>query len=139
MAILTDIFVAPPKEAQEYEGLAQAGRFDVFEGAQFKGLTTLEFCMLWAMLQRAEFDFDRHALESLAPEGETWLFRFPPEFVEQLAALTPAAVKRFAKSWAEIDELQWDPTETEEVLVEMVRLAKLAIASKQGMFFWGSL
>jgi hypothetical protein len=99
----------------------------------------LEFGTLWAIINDEEFDFDKHALESLAPEENIWLFRFPPVFVQMLAALTPAAVKEVSAAWADTEELQWDPPEAEEVVVELVRLAKLASSPSKGLFLWGSI
>src|SRR5262249_44276733 len=110
-----------------------------FELVQFKGLTNLEFGTLWAIINGEEFDFNKHALESLAPQGNTWLFRFPPAFVQKLAALTPAAINAVSAAWADTEELQWEPSETKEVIVELVRLAKLAASPTKGLFFWGSL
>ena len=137
MAILTDIFVSSPADAQRYEALEPKRSGGPFELVQFKGLTSLEFGTLWAIINDEEFDFDKHALESLAPEENTWLFRFPPVFVQKLAALTPAAVKEVAAAWADTEELQWDPSEAEEVIVELVRLAKLASSPSKGLYLWG--
>src|SRR6516164_11483850 len=94
MAILTDIFVSSPADAQRYEALEPKRSGGPFELVQFKGLTSLEFGTLWAILNNEEFDFDKHALESLAPEGETWLFRFPAAYVQKLATLGPAQAKK---------------------------------------------
>ena len=140
MAILTNIFVAVPADAPKYESLVEAGQLgNMFEVVHFKGLTNLEFGTLWAIIEGEDFDFDKHALESLAAQEETWLFRFPERYVKALAALTPSTAKDAAESWAETEELQWEPSEAQEVLDELVRLAKLASSSSKGLFFWGSL
>jgi hypothetical protein len=139
MAILTDIFVSSPADAQRYESLEPKRSGGPFELVQFKGLTNLEFGTLWAIINGEDFDFDGHALESLAPQGETWLFRFPAPFVQKLATLTPARIDEVSAAWADTEELQWDPSEAKEVIVELARLSKLASAPSKGMFFWGSL
>jgi hypothetical protein len=140
MAILTDIFVSSPADAPKYESLLRAGRLgNLFELAQFKGLTNLEFGTLWAIIEGKAFDFDRHALESLAPQKATWLFRFPERFVKALVVVTPATIAEVAESWADTEELQWEPSEAQEILTELVRLAKLAGSSSKGLYFWGSL
>jgi hypothetical protein len=140
MAILTDIFVASVSDAPKYESLEAAGPpGSLFEVTQFNGLTNLEFGTLWAIMNGENFDFDKHALESLAPEGETWLFRFPAAYVQKLAALSPAQAKKTAATWAATDELQWEPAEAEEVLSELIRLAKLAGLPSKGLFLWGSV
>jgi hypothetical protein len=139
MAILTDIFVSSPADAQRYQSLQPSASGGPFELVHFNGLTNLEFGTLWAIINAEEFDFDRHALESLAPQGETWLFRFPTAFVQKLVALTPATIGELSAKWADTEELQWEPSEAKEVLVELVRLAKLASPPSKGLFFWGSL
>lgn len=139
MAILTDIFVSTPADAQRFQSLQPKRSGGPFELVQFKGLTNLEFGTLWAIINGEEFDFDKHALESLAPQENTWLFRFPPAYVQKLTALTPAAIEEVAATWADTEELQWDLSEAQEVVVEMVRLAKLASLPSKGLFFWGSL
>jgi len=139
MSILTEIFVSSPADAQRYESLQPKRSGGPFELVQFKGLTNLEFGTLWAIITGEEFDFDQHALESIAPPKETWLLRFPTSFVQELAALTTARIEEVAAAWADTEELQWDPSEAQEVIVELVRLAKLAISPSKGLFFWGSL
>ena len=140
MAILTDVFVSLVSDAPKYESLQASGQPGTqFEVAQFNGLTNLEFGTLWAILNNEEFDFDKHALESLAPEGETWLFRFPAAYVQKLATLGPAQAKKTAATWASTDELQWEPAEAEEVVGELIRLAKLAGLPSKGLYFWGSV
>jgi hypothetical protein len=140
MAILTDIFVASPTDAPKHEALQAAGRLgNLFEVVMFKGLTDLEFGTLWAIINGAEFDHDKHAFEVLTSPGETWLGRFPTPFVQKLAALNPAQIKKIAAPWAATEELQWAPAEAEEVLVELARLAKLAGSTSKGLFCWGSV
>lgn len=139
MGILTDIFVSTPTYAERYEALEQKQSGELFELVQFKGLTDLEFGTLWAIINGENFDFDKHALESLAPQGETWLFQFPAPFVQKLVGLTAAKLDDVSAAWAGTDELQWDPLEAKEVIVELIRLSKLASAQSKGMYFWGSL
>jgi hypothetical protein len=139
MAILTDIFVSTLADAQRYESLQPKHTGGPFELVRFNGLTNLEFGMLWAIMNGEVFDFDKHALDSLAPQEETWLFRFPQGYVQKLAALTPASVHEVSAAWADTEELQWEPDEAKEVVIELVRLAKLASSPSKGLFFWGSL
>lgn len=139
MAILTDLFVSTQADAQRYESLRVKRSGGPIEFVQFKGLTNLEFGTLWAIINGEAFDFDTHGLESLTPQEETWLFRFPTTFVQKLATLTPARIDEVATAWADTEELQWDPSEAREVIVDLVRLSKLASVPSKGMFFWGSL
>jgi hypothetical protein len=140
MGLLTDIFVATSEDALKYESLAAGelppGRFEV---VNFKGLTNLEFGTLWAILSGESFDLDRHALDALTPAGESWLFGFPSALVELLAGLGASDTTSAAAAWAATEELQWDPSETEEVLVELMRLARRSRSASKGLYFWGSL
>jgi hypothetical protein len=113
---------ADPKDATTYASAPQVRHFDK---AEFKGLLDLNFSILWAQLQKEEWDLDRHALEEvwMKENGEEWLFRFPVALVERLAQLESPAVADAAANWARTEELQWPPSEIEPVLLELIRLA----------------
>lgn len=141
MGLLADLFVAEPEDALTYEALSGKGKLpaDRFERAEFKGLTNLEFTTLWALMQNEEWDLDKHDLEAIGEPGETWLFRFPDTFVEALASLDSASISRVVPLWANTEELQWEPSEAQEVIEELVRLARLARTTSKRLFLWGSL
>ena len=81
MAILSDFFVSTESDAAKYEALRSGGcLLNDYEVIEFKGLTNLELGTLWAIIEGQEFHFEKHALESLGPQGHSWLFRFPSTF-----------------------------------------------------------
>src|SRR5262245_25222867 len=135
MGILADLVVANPSDALKYNGQ----RGPLFEVAEYKGLTNLEFGTLWAIIQNVEYDHEKHSLKSLIPESETWLFSFPEQYLSTLAKLTPDEMTRTAKAWSQTEELMWKPSEAYEIIHDAVRLAKLAISQGKGLFLWGSL
>lgn len=139
MAILADLFVSTLPDASSYPPTGGGNSHARFQSVEFKGLTNLEFGTLWAIVDGEEFDFDKHALLSLSPEGETWLFQFPVAYVQKLASLTPTRIDEASAEWAGTEELQWNPSEAKEVIVELTRLAKLSSSSSKGLILWGSL
>lgn len=141
MSILTDLFVADAENAQLYESIQSQDQFpiDRFERAQFKSLTDLEFTTLWALIQNEEWDIDQHSLEVIGEPDDTWLFKFPPSFVEALSSLDQAGISRVSPLWASTEEMEWEPSEAQEVIEELVRLAKLTKYSSKGLYLWGSL
>ncbi|TMG73160.1 MAG: hypothetical protein E6H80_10360 [Betaproteobacteria bacterium] len=143
MGILSDLFVAEPRDAPSYESLQSSGKLPAgrFERVQFKGLTDLNFGILWAFLEGQEWDIKTHVLEEVAmgKGGETWLFQFPRPLVAKLGVLDRSGVVRAAEFWAQTEELMCDPSEIEPVVAELVRLAQIAASSTKGLFLWGSL
>ena len=78
MAILADIFVSSPTDAPNYESLQSTGQLGrALEVVQFKGLTNLEFGILWAIIEGKEFDFGRHALDRWLRKAKRGFFDFP--------------------------------------------------------------
>jgi len=141
MSILSDLFVTDADDAQLYEKLQSQDQFpiDRFERAQFKGLTDLEFTTLWALVQNEEWDIDQHSLEVIGVPGDTWLFKFPSLFVDSLSSLDQAGISRVSPLWAATEEMEWEPSEAQEVIEELVRLAKFAKSNSKGLYLWGSV
>jgi hypothetical protein len=139
MSLLTDLFVAEPSAALSYEERLKRKDLSAYDRAEFKGLTGLEFSTLRAFISNEEWDLDKHDLEEVTPSGETWLFRFPERFVDQLSELGSADIPDLSKQWAATEELQWEPAEAEEVIVALVRLARKAKLEAKGLYLWGSL
>ena len=44
-----------------------------------------------------------------------------------------------AEAWGKTDELKWMNDGLDEVIANLVRLARLAEREEKGMFLWGSL
>jgi hypothetical protein len=135
MGILADLVVAKPSDTLKYDGQ----RGPLFEVAEYKGLTNLEFETLWAITQNVEYNPETHSLESLIPESETWLFSFPEPYLSLLAKLTPDEMNQAAKAWSKTEELMCEPSEALAIIRDAVRLANLATSQAKGLFLWGSL
>jgi hypothetical protein len=143
MGILCELFVADPADAPLYEDEADDVESAAeFERVQLSGLTQLEFETMWAITEGRPWDAATHALEVVGePErdAESWLFRFPPAFVTRLANLSAPEVASITVQWARTEEINCAPQEVEHVVRSLVDLAGLAVASKRGLYLWGSL
>jgi hypothetical protein len=110
VGILADLFVATRDDALRYEEAQDSPEFEPerYEIAQYGGVTSLEFGTLWAILEGAPWNVERHMLTNLAhgEGGETWLDEFPAEYVALLAASDEASLVSAADAWGNIDELQ---------------------------------
>jgi hypothetical protein len=140
MGILADLFAATDANARKYEErLLSRNLGDEYDRAEFKGLTDLNFGMLWALIDGVEFDFDKYSLEEVIPPEESWLFRFPPVLVQKLEGLTESDVDKFAESWARTEELACQPSDVRPIIEQLVRLAGISKRRSLGLFLWGSL
>ncbi len=74
--------------------------------------------MLWAILRKEEWEPRRHSLEHVSHKenGESWLYRFPDNFVYLLAALNAKAVRQVAAAWANSEEMHTNSEELEPIL-----------------------
>jgi hypothetical protein len=112
---------------------------DAYVRVEWKSLTSLEFEILWALLEAKELDPERHRLETVRSDESSWLFRFPQEYVDRLVSLSPEAVLIVGDAWARTEELQWPPEDAQHVLVELTRLARTSRETSRGLYLWGSL
>lgn len=144
MGILADIFVTSPEHALKYEEFVREGNVlppKLYERVEYTNFTDLEFGTLWAILKNEDWDVKHHMLEHIAfGEGnETWLFRFPDELVEILAAMDQSTLSRAAVAWRKTEELSYGDEDLTPVIADLKRLAMLAKSTGKGMYLWGSL
>jgi len=147
MGILADLFVASPPEAAAYEEMLlgnQAVAEERYDPTHFRGLTDLNFSILWALVLKEKWDLEKHSLVTIRLEepGETWLFQFPPPFCEILAALSDEELRRVSEAWAATEELsldRWTIDDTIPVLEQLRELSKHALNSGESLYLWGSL
>ena len=69
MGLLCDLFVNSHEEALAYEStvsLDRNSRIKRFDPVEFKGLTSLEFGTLWAILESEEWNPEKHMLIDVA-------------------------------------------------------------------------
>ena len=131
MGILADLFVATPPEAAVYEETLLrdlAAAEEQYDPAHFRGLTDLNFSILWALIAEEQWDLTKHALTTIKLEepGETWLFQFPQPFCERLAALSDEDVRSVSQAWAATEELTLDRWTVDDVLPVVERLRELS-------------
>ena len=102
MSILAEVFVSTKSDALRYEVETKSGHepaAERFEVVRYSRLTSLEFGTLWAILESAEWDVNRHMLKSLAHSDETWLEEFPDSYVSLLASAEEDHLLSASKAW----------------------------------------
>jgi len=144
MGLLCDLFVADRNAALSYADMAREGVPERSEGLsvrEFKGLTSLEFGTLWAILEKQEWNVDRHMLVDVAfgEEHESWLHQFQDEYAGLLAGLDADAMQAAAQEWARSEELDCDAEAVLPVVQALVELSREALAQDKGLYMWGSL
>lgn len=144
MGLLCDLFVNTHDEALAYESTTtqdRDARLKRFSPVEFKGLTSLEFGTLWAILANEEWDVEKHMLIDVAfGEGnESWLHQFQDEYVRLLSKLDGNAVSSAAEAWSKTEELACSGDDVRPVVEALVHLSKEAIATNKGLYMWGSL
>jgi hypothetical protein len=144
MSILADFFVATSDDAHKYATPASfrdGALIAKVAPAAYKGFTTVEIGMLWAILAREEWNVPRHDLvdESLEGEEESWLFRFPQPLVQLLGTATENELSLANEQWARTEELKCSPSDLLPVTLDLQRLARKSAATGNPMYLWGSL
>lgn len=146
MGLLADFIVASLDDAQEYASAATSGgNIAHLEQrilrSEWKNYTDLSLGALWAILRGETFTVERHHLEiiSIAPNHESWLFRFPNDFVDRLASLEETEVSRLATMWTESEEVPGADADNKPALLELQRLAHTAKSQNRCLLLWGSL
>lgn len=140
MGILADIFVATEDEALAYESAIGTEDIEKYERAEFKGLTDLEFGILWAILEKEEWDAEKHMLEEIDFNDEAMLVQFSDELIALINAIDKQRFEIVLDEWLAGEELSgWQREDIRVVLNDLIRLAKSAESSKRGLYLWGSL
>ncbi len=142
MAVIADIFVAEPADAMGYvrADLAQdRAATAAFTPKSFKGLTDLDFSILWAILEATDYDIDLHEMDSVPlaglPDG-SMMYRFPDRYVALLAAMDAKTQTRAAAEWADTEELDCHPSDLHPVLRDLQQLAASARQKNHCLFFY---
>jgi hypothetical protein len=145
MGLLTDFVAATREDALQYEAFVRAGNSaspDRFERCEYKNFTPLALELLWAVLRGDKEAKKLRRLEHIyhTGDGETWLERFPDDFVRLLSALDENAVTSVALVWADGNvEVPGNAAELEPVLRDLRRLAVQGRESGRSLYLWGSL
>jgi hypothetical protein len=133
MGTVAEVFVATDEEAR---GCESAGRF---QALQLRGLTSLEFEILWAILDGWEWGPDSPNLHAVRSGGERWTFKFPAPFVSRLRELDALDMAAAAERWAATDELGCIADDVEPVIAALVALAHSFDDDERGLFLLGEL
>ncbi len=150
MSIIADIFVASASEALGYAqaDLAQdRATTAAWPHKSFKGLTDLEFSLLWAILDGVDPDspeyedgaYDLEHVPTPGLEEDTQLCRLPPAFATYLVAMDTAAQGNAAAIWAETEELDCQPADLLPVIRDLQALAQTAQNAGKDLYFWSIL
>ncbi|QEI06333.1 hypothetical protein FXN63_11190 [Pigmentiphaga aceris] len=144
MGLLCDLFTADHDAALAYAHKAAQGADNRSEGVsvrEFKGLTSLEFGTLWAILEKQEWDVDRHMLIDVAfgEDNESWLHQFQNEYLRLLAALDAEGMQAAAQEWGASEELNCEAEAILPVVRALVELSGEALTQGKGLYMWGSL
>ncbi|NHQ91521.1 hypothetical protein [Janthinobacterium lividum] len=146
MGLIADFFIAAPAEAIRYANRIE----DPDEGeeialllnpVQFNGITDLEIGTLWAILERREWDIEKHMPEDMyvGEDGESWLHRFPDELTSLLANSGADALESGSEEWAETEEIDCNAADLLPLLKDLQSLARQAAATGKSIYIWGCL
>jgi len=144
VGLISDFVVASPEDVLQYGSLLRSGKAfpaNRFQRAEYKNLTPLALGMLWAILRHEKWDVSHHQPEHVfhTEDGESWLERFPGEFVCRISVLGETTASQAAEAWARSDEVRSSSDELKPVLRDLKRLATQARKSGQSLYLWGSL
>jgi hypothetical protein len=142
VGILTDFFVAAPEHVTE-------DRFDqgptgTFPTVQAKRLDPLCLAELLEVIRGVSASdpvplLDEFPLVFTCPGEESWVVACPLELRDALAAADEQALVRYARQWAEYEELVIDrhnASELAAVLHDVADIARLAQARNQLLYLW---
>jgi len=147
VGVLTDYFIARDDTDAARAHKSTAGPKGLgFETAQWKSVDPV---VTLAMLDQVVTG--RDALEwirSGAPDSrvagseteEHWVFRVYDHHRAVLESIRDDQIKDVARRWGATEELAgWEPQDVEEILRDLVRLARSARETGQGLYCWVSL
>jgi hypothetical protein len=136
MGVLADLYLSrDDQEAIRYD--TEPGTFKDRE--QYGNFTELELSTLWAKMKGIEWDVDSlddfHTV-LVKDGGERTIKRLPTSMTDELARLTPEQISSAATKWAATDEMSCEPSQVQPIIEGLVRLAKIASAKDQKLYFW---
>ncbi|GKS73317.1 hypothetical protein AVME950_00495 [Acidovorax sp. SUPP950] len=166
--MLGDIFVSSRGDAFRYKRLLGTKSIAPprFELLEWKGITDVDFSVLWATLLNEPFDPKRHQLidlvfhshettvlgklrmkaavlgamarELMGGESEpTFLYAFPPKLVEALTHLSANEVPRVVETWLHVLEKPDDRgPEFIDGLSQILNLATIANSRSRTIYLW---
>jgi hypothetical protein len=136
MSVLTDLYLAEPKHAKDYDVGQKCPEVD---RAQYKGITTLELSTLWAIIQKKEWDvamMDEFPQIMIVDGGQRLIFEIPHSAMECFALLPDSGIGGAADAWSKTDELGCEADDIRPVIEEIVRLSKSGRETKRSLYLW---
>ena len=140
MGILADVFVSTPEDAANYEqSMLARTRDEHFTYVEYKGVTSLEFGQLIAILEGVPFDQKTHEFSLIWETEGALIEQFSSDAVSLLSSLTAESLISAAERWCEIEELRCSSEALEPILADLQRLARLARETDKGMYIYNSV
>jgi hypothetical protein len=142
VGLLSDFLVA---DAQDIPAILQSVNPSAkWESAQFKGLTPVNLCQLWAILKHAPYqDSDVEKFKDFSSNDQgPWALVVPAQLTSSIAALGEADVPRVGKLWSQTEELtadHWQPADVTALLEAIRKLSTSAVHRKKSLILWVSL
>jgi hypothetical protein len=130
----TDWFLADESDAEAVASITttEESSFEDWPHLSLKGIAEMDLSALWGILRGEPDSLDSATGDLLFQEGdEVFVCRVEPGFVAALAAVKPAAIKRWAAEWNKTEGLaDWGAAEVVGALRELVKFA--ARAKREG-------
>jgi hypothetical protein len=130
MSFYTDWFLADDGDAKAVAAIAttEEHTFEDWPHLSLKGIGEMDLSTLWGILRGVPDSLDSATGDLLfQEEDEVFVCRVEPGFIEALAAVKPAAIKRLAAEWNKCEELaDWSAADVVSVLRELVKFASRA-------------
>ena len=142
MGVLSDLVVATDGDVGKL--LEAVVPSQSFEGTDLKGIDTLKFATLQALLTGHPFEelLPSYRPVATASEEGPWIIKLPSNFVTHLARLTPEERRSVSAKWARTEEFladRWGPADVDKALERICNFAKKADTSNRSLFLWMSL
>ena len=91
---------------------------------EFGGITDLDASILFAIVAREKFDFDKHELLPLQEDTEAEIYPLPERFVQLMAQLSDEDLAHASSVWQQSEELDCEPGEVTAVVQQLRELAR---------------
>lgn len=139
-----NIFVASPADAATGAELAAA---DGITGAELYGIYLEGIAALHYVLRGNEYESDGIDLTILDGHKQVfvytemhggWLYQFPDDLVQGLAAIKDSDRRVVAERWAKVFENNWQPPSLHEVdrmMSQIIRLAQTSLREQKPLFW----
>jgi hypothetical protein len=136
MGVLTDIYLASPETAVNYDADPQSFREVTLTA---KGITDLELSTLWAIYRNEPWDVNSlDAFEHLLSRdgGERMVIALPESLITCLAESDASTIASVSKKWAATEEMVRFAQYVPSYLNDLVELAKRAELDGKRLYLW---